>query len=280
MPPAYDDARIHLFVLGEEREIACRARVGKTRVKELLPLVRSLASSISEIAVEHVQATGKDISCKKGCAHCCRQLVPVAPMEAKRLAEVVHAMPKKRADALRRRFVEAKTRLIAAKLLLPKAPKGSTALISTEKDPVAAWNDVSNRYFALQIDCPFLDDGACSIYDERPIACREYNVVTDPAFCKTLDPRIEATPRPIRFGEVLTRLGNELLGTTFAGIPLVLVLEWALAYGASQEREADGEAMFWALIRIAQEEQEEQEEQESGSPDATDDPKAAVSQEM
>lgn len=253
MPPAYDDATVHLAVLGQEREIHCRARIGKTRIKELLPLARSLCEAITEIAIEETKREGEEIACKKGCHFCCRQLIPIAPMEAKRLAEVVHAMPKKQADALRRKFADAKARLVSAGLLPARAAKGQAALVSAEKDPKAAWEDVSHRYFALRLDCPFLEDGACSIYEERPLACREYNVVTDPAYCDALDPRIRATPRPIRFGEVLTALSNELTGSHFAGIPLVLALEWASVHGSSQERERDGEAMFFALVQKLEE---------------------------
>lgn len=36
--------------------------------------------------------------------------------------------------------------------------------------------------------CPFLQDSACAIYDERPLVCREYLVTNPPAACTTLTP--------------------------------------------------------------------------------------------
>lgn len=249
MPPAYEDGKVHLDVLGEAREIDCKVRVGRTRLKELLPLARSLSASITAIGIERARkGSGKEVTCQKGCDFCCRQLIPIAPLEAKRLAEVVAAMPKKRADEVRRRFSAARAQLVEAGLLPRNAKKGSIALASAEKDPKAAWDDVSRQYYALHIDCPFLADGACSIYDERPLACREYNAVTDPALCETLDPAIEATPRPLRFGEILTEVGNELASASFSGVPLALALEWAEVHGKKLDREGDGEAMFWTLV--------------------------------
>lgn len=32
--------------------------------------------------------------------------------------------------------------------------------------------------------CPFLEDGRCSIYNNRPIACASYGVISDPEGCK------------------------------------------------------------------------------------------------
>ena len=40
-------------------------------------------------------------------------------------------------------------------------------------------------YFALGVACPFLVDGSCGIRPVRPLACREYLVTSDPAYCAT-----------------------------------------------------------------------------------------------
>ncbi|WP_170229545.1 YkgJ family cysteine cluster protein [Polyangium fumosum] len=250
---AYEDAKVHLHVLGEEHEIECKVRVGRTQLHELLPLARSLSASILAISTAHARAQGKEISCQKGCTHCCRQLVPASPIEARRLGEVVAAMPEPRRAEVRERFVRAIERLEQAGLVDPRAPKGRSSLVSKEATSSAAWDDVSRRYYELRIDCPFLEGDLCSIYEERPIACREYNAVTDPALCEALDPGIEIAPRPSPMGDVLTKATGELTGKRQAGIPLPLALEWARVHGKTVERERDGEAMFWALLRVMEE---------------------------
>lgn len=254
MPPGYEDAKVHLEVLGQEHELECKVRVGKnTRMAELLPVARAFSAKLVALSTEHVKAEGKEVACRKGCDHCCRQLVPVAPIEAKRLADLVAAMPKKRRAEIVERFARAIERLEAAGLLDAKAPRGRRALQSKEASSSAAWDDVSRRYYELRLDCPFLEGGACILYEERPLACREYNAVTDPSLCEALDPGIESVPRPLRMGEVLTKVGNELTGQTFYGVPLVLLLEWAQVSGRAIEKVGDGEQMFWELLRVMEE---------------------------
>ena len=56
------------------------------------------------VAVEDAVAEGETISCKKGCGACCRQLVPISQVEARRIRDLVEAMPE--ALALAHRFSE------------------------------------------------------------------------------------------------------------------------------------------------------------------------------
>jgi Fe-S-cluster containining protein len=253
MPPAYDDAKVHLEVLGQGREIQCKVRVGPTRLAELLPLARALSAELVSIAAEHARGEGKEISCQKGCTHCCRQLVPLSPLEAKRISDIVEGKPKKQRAEIRERFSRLIERLEREGLVDPKAPLGKRALQSRETSRAAAWDDVSRRYYELRLDCPFLEDDLCSIYDERPLACREYNAVTDPALCEALDPRIEAIPRPLPMGDVLTKAAGEITGTVFPGIPLALALEWTRLHGKELEKTGDGEEMFWVMMRVMEE---------------------------
>jgi hypothetical protein len=39
------------------------------------------------------------------------------------------------------------------------------------------------KYFGLGIACPFLEDESCSIYEHRPMRCREYLVTSPPENC-------------------------------------------------------------------------------------------------
>src|SRR5262245_55056627 len=87
---------------------------GPTRLIQLLPLVQSLADAVVGAAVE---AQGEPISCKKGCGACCRQLVPIAEVEARRLRDLVNDFPEPRRSQVRARFAEARRRLDAAGLL-------------------------------------------------------------------------------------------------------------------------------------------------------------------
>jgi Fe-S-cluster containining protein len=154
---------------------------------------------------------------------------------------------------VRARFEAAVKRMEQAGLLDPSAPRGRAALSSAASSTKDRWEDVSHRYFTLAMPCPFLEDEACGVYPERPMACREYHVTTPAELCTAFDPGLQATPRPIRMGDVLTRLTNEALGRRDHSVPLPLALEWAGVHRRAFDRGGDGEELAMALVRHIQE---------------------------
>lgn len=249
----YDDLKLHLHVLGEDHEIDTRARVGPTRLGELLPLARSISEGVSAIAVAHEAREGRTVSCRAGCGACCCQVVPIAPLEAARLATVVEAMPEERRREVNGRFADAIRRLERAGVIDPKRRRGVAALRSTKKDPKEAWEDASGRYFKAGVPCPFLVDQSCSIYEERPMVCREFLVTTPAERCATWGADVRDVPRPARMSEALTDATNAILGRRDPNLPLVLALEWAAAHRGALDREGDGEELAMTLVRQIQE---------------------------
>lgn len=253
----YDDVNLHLRVLDEDHEITARARVGKARVLTLLPLARTISEGVSKIAIAHETAAGRPVSCARGCSACCHHLIPIAPAEAVRLAEVVEAMPRERRREVTKRFEKAVRRMEQVGLVDPRRPRGQAALLSKETDPSAAWNDTSRRYFEANIACPLLENDACSVYAERPMICREYHVTTPAERCKTHGEGVRDVPRPVRMSEAMTTTTNEILGRSDLGVPIPLALTWAEAHRRAFHVEGDGEQMAMALIGALQSEDEE-----------------------
>ena len=76
------------------------------------------------------------------------------------------------------------------------------------------------RYFRMQVPCPFLDGESCSIYEQRPLSCREYLVTSARERCEQFGKEtVERVPLPISLFSHLTqngRIGSE---------PLVLALQ-------------------------------------------------------
>lgn len=247
MPAVWRDAKIHLEVFGQQTPIHVRVRSGPARLRDLLPVAAEISQQVTTLAIAHAAATGDTVTCKSGCGACCRHLVPISAIEARRLAELVEAMPPRRRRDVRRRFTDAVQRMEALTLLDPHAPRGRAALLADTTDE-PGWDNVSRRYFAARIACPFLEHEACSIYDDRPLVCREYNVVTPAEWCSELGTRTRTIDRPARMSEALVAAGNALAGTRFPGIPLTLALEWSEVHAASLAVQVDGEAMFWTLL--------------------------------
>jgi Fe-S-cluster containining protein len=223
-----------------------RLPAGPTRPTRLLPLFRGLADAFVGMAQESVAASGKTISCTKGCAACCRTLVPVAEVEARRLRDLVDSMPDGRRQAVRERFQAARQRLAASGLL-------------ERLDQLdALWGDdllaLIADYFRLSIACPFLEDEACSIYEERPIACREHMVTSPAERCARLpEAEIERVGPRVEVSRAL-RCFNADRSAPKGWMALISALDWA---DAQEEERISGTGpelvkAFFALL-LAQE---------------------------
>jgi Fe-S-cluster containining protein len=90
---------------------------------------------------------------------------------------------------------------------------------------------VGFKYFCLQIDCPFLDEESCSIYADRPFACREYLVTSPAAHCgRTTMAPIHRVPLAADFSHAVACLGQSEPTSIIPKVPLILALEWADAH--------------------------------------------------
>jgi len=215
-------ATVKLNVVGQELTIDMRLPVRPTRPRELLPLYRGLSEHLTQAVLVHVHEGGRTVSCTRSCGACCRQLVPIAELEAWRIRELIDELPEARRAVIRERFVAARRRLAEGGLLQPLEDP-------TTIGPAAA-TGFGERYFALGIACPFLEDESCSIYEDRPVICREYLVTSPAANCahptrETIAtvPVPSAVSRAIRW---LTAPGQEQP----PWVPLILAPEWAEAH--------------------------------------------------
>ena len=168
-------AEIALKVYGEPVQISLDIPAGKTTPRRMLPVFRKVCHSIVDAAVAHAEKHGRKVSCSAGCGACCRQLVPVSPVEASVIKELVDSFPVVRKTKVLARFAEAKRILHESGLL--------ASLESNEKPVGHAYKELGLAYFRLGIPCPFLENESCSIHSERPLVCREYLVVSPPENC-------------------------------------------------------------------------------------------------
>ncbi|RUL87196.1 hypothetical protein [Tautonia sociabilis] len=116
-PAGEVSARVGIKVGGAEVAFTLSVPSGTVGPEVLLPIARGLEEIAERVAEEAVERSGKAISCAKGCGACCRQLVPISPLEAHQLRELVASLPKPRRSEVRDRFTEAIRRLGEAGLL-------------------------------------------------------------------------------------------------------------------------------------------------------------------
>jgi|HubBroStandDraft_6_1064221.scaffolds.fasta_scaffold650413_2 Fe-S-cluster containining protein len=211
------------------------------RPRELLPILLSLTDAVVAMSESWAADNGKTISCRAGCAACCRQLVPVSELEALHLAHLVEAMPLDRRERVMQRFHRAREQAAPA-LRRFHAASGAAAAeeIGNAADP----------YFALGIPCPFLEQERCSIHPDRPTACREYLVTSPPEHCVGLDlAEVKRVPVPSTVSSALFCFSPGSKTADPKVMPLIESLSWATAHKNDPEPLIPARELFRDFIR-------------------------------
>lgn len=115
-------------------------------------------------------AEGRTVTCAPGCSACCRHFVSsVEPFELAAL----HRHIKDREDYPDLLF-SSHGHAVAYEKILGKEGEGEEAS-----------DRALHRYFLRGRPCPFLDkNGACGVYDHRPMSCRMFFSEGSPRFCE------------------------------------------------------------------------------------------------
>jgi Fe-S-cluster containining protein len=234
--PSGDDeemerATVAVDAFGESITEEVEVPAGPTTTRRMLPLFRSLAETLIDRAVARVEAEGKSISCRRGCSACCQQLVPISPAEAHALRAVVDALPEDRRARVLSRFEDATRRIEASAL-------AGRLRARTWNDDDEAYTALALAYFRLGIPCPFLDDeGACSIYLDRPVICREFLVTSPAERCANPAPgEVTAIPLPGQVSRKLSSLDPVGAKGGAPWTPLTLALTWASEHPEDEPR--------------------------------------------
>ncbi len=174
--PGFKTVQFALKVQGARIEVNAQLPDGPIRPAVLLPIIQNLSNSMSEISERQAARIDQHLSCREGCGACCRQAVPITPVEARMLLEWIEAQPEERKSILRARFRHAAERLEESGI----AQSIREAASPFDKEKLHA---LGLRYFALGIPCPFLEEERCTIHEFRPLRCREYMVVSPAEHC-------------------------------------------------------------------------------------------------
>jgi Fe-S-cluster containining protein len=236
--------RIAFTVNGKPLQVETNVPDGRARLDELLPALRAIDDRLIDATVARHEAAGEHISCRKGCAACCkRQPVPVAPPEALALSRLVDALPEPRRSAVRAAFATAVERLRDAGLYDAYMRRDT----EITRDAVLA---IVRRYMALALPCPFLVDDACSIYAQRPFVCRQYLVTSPAELCEhPLDNPVRPVAMPLAFATAMLSVGEALSGRPQYTVPLVLALDYVQEHRAELEQSHDAKAAFGKVMQ-------------------------------
>jgi len=202
-------------------ESKCELRLpeGPVRVADVLPALYAITGLVIETGIEEAESAGRTVTCKAGCGACCRQSVPISVHEAEALLQVISGMDEARREKVKTRFEDALRKIAGAGML------DDLRRIAPLQDE--ARREIARRYFALGIACPFLENEACSIYENRPIRCREYLVTSPAEHCADPSPEtVEVTPLRGAPLQALYTIGAGDSGTPPDLFPMILLPEW------------------------------------------------------
>ncbi len=216
---------------------------GNVPAEAMLPALRTITDAVVGRGIAVTHAKGRSISCKSGCAACCRHMALISDIEARALAQVVAEMPEPRRNVVRARFAAASQRMEQAGL----------AELARHADhlPPDRLRALATDYFKLRIDCPFLEDERCMVYDHRPLVCRKLVVTSPAAWCiDPADDRVQPLPLPKIAAAILLVTSDEDPPRP-AAVPLPLVLDWAAADRAAPPRRGADQWMQRFVERLA-----------------------------
>jgi Fe-S-cluster containining protein len=172
-------------------------------------------------------------------------MVPVSPPEAFDLAKTLKGLPQDHRTRIEHRLAETREQLQAAGLL----PLLKDLAESPDQKTDADLDPINRAYYALRLPCIFLENDACSIYEHRPAACREYLVTSPAELCQDTEKNpVQVIHIPLRAGTVLSVLWAELTGGPVRLMPLPVAFEWAEKHQALNKKTWKGLELFHAAL--------------------------------
>jgi len=220
---ATEDIGFELDILGRKVFFHITVSQRRARLADIVPLARGISKKVTDIVVENTSGNGGRIPCCRGCAACCaRYLVPLSVPEAFRLREEIAEEPRCRRESI------FEACLLTTKRILSERPPTQFTERTTGPSLVGPidLNLVSNWYRNLKLPCPFLHKGLCTIYDRRPLACREHFVKGSADACRGGRGNAEVVRLPVQMPNALAQLAGELEGTGDEAVILPLALFW------------------------------------------------------
>ncbi len=181
--------------------------------------LRRLYHLIDEVVQQHESATSS-LPCHKGCSNCCLRTFNIGPLEFVEIQQGVTQLPQETIDKI------CETARVQYRYLLDNYPDTVRAKHGGE----ISWGQLRHKLLQTQVHeqldlpCPFLDQGTCSIYNHRPWICRVWGIFSFP-----LEPCNHINARHRQYQLPITQdLHIDLaLGVTYVGKPITVWLaEW------------------------------------------------------
>lgn len=176
--------------LALNKAIAYKGKIGQKRAEfsqDYMARKQTVFKEIEKDLTDQTAARGEKITCQKGCFYCCSQYISGTLQEAEpivyylyqhevELANFIRAYPAWREKLKENEFLFSSIKGIFDRL----SAEGPT------ENNLQAYHEITTRYLAQNVPCPFLNDGSCSIYEVRPWCCASVASTTPGEWCSPL----------------------------------------------------------------------------------------------
>lgn len=174
--------------------------------------------------VETLTIKSESITCRKGCTHCCFHYVAVSLAQGIVIVDFLY----KHRDLLRK-FVDntekwhRKGYSVSNSIDLTRLKAVSSSMpidLVIEKT-----RPMSEQYLDMKIQCPFLSNNKCFIYEVRPLACSNHYSGSPPHWCDPLTHHEPLIHHPVPNDEDLSgilRLGDPRLSLYELALPIMI----------------------------------------------------------
>ena len=171
------------------RLTAYEGRVGQERKEWCEHFIIWKTGQLNKITAgqKHIEtSTGNRISCSKGCWFCCSQYVGASLQECDAIVYWLHQHDDVR-EAFLTRYPVWRKHLRNHEDVFSQVNQAGSIMMSPPYDTSAreVFMQKAEAYGQLNILCPFLDNGTCSIYPVRPFVCASQVVISPPEHCKS-----------------------------------------------------------------------------------------------
>lgn len=213
-----NDAKIlesTIDISGESMHLCIGVNEEPAQLCDIVSLAYAVSDKLCSTIIQKLAANGQIVSCRNGCSACCSYLVALSMPEIYYLHQKIASWEEDRLLSLLQCCFDSAQKILDSDTLIKYDVNNNTDNLSV----------ISQWYEHLGLSCPFLKNDSCSIYEYRPLACREHLVTTSPGLCKS---RITNNPTlvrmPISILEVLGQLSAEMEQTPVEAVILPLAV--------------------------------------------------------
>ena len=109
MPSSTERLNLSITTSSGDLQAQIDVPTGFIPITKIVPLMRSLGDQAQELEIAKTLQAGKTISCQKGCAACCRPMIPVSPPEAFALVEAIKDLPQDHQSRIKQNLAKPKS---------------------------------------------------------------------------------------------------------------------------------------------------------------------------